>query len=135
MITSNNLFKTRLVLSFLGFLDATYLTIIHFQNQIPPCTTDGCETVLTSSYAEIAGIPIALLGALYYVAIFFSILTGRDSLAFFIVSLGFIASCILFSLQLFVIHAFCTYCLVSAGITTLLFITSILIWRQRGNSI
>lgn len=135
MNTLNNLSKTQLALSFLGFLDATYLTIVHFQNQIPPCTTDGCETVLTSAFAEVWGIPIALLGVLYYVSVFLCTLTGRTGLAVTLIGLGFAVSLVLFGLQLFVINAFCTYCLVSAGITTLLFISSIFVWRQRGNSI
>src|SRR5581483_587523 len=58
----------------LGFLDAAYLTIQHYQHVIPPCTTGGCETVLTSSFATIAGTPIALIGAGFYV--FIAILTG-----------------------------------------------------------
>ena len=135
MITSNNLSKTQLVLSFLGFLDAAYLTIVHFQNQIPPCTTDGCETVLTSSYAEIWGIPIALFGGLFYISVFFLVLADRKGLTLLLTGVGFVVSAVLFCLQLFVIDAFCTYCLVSAGITTLLFITSIFSWRQPGNSI
>jgi uncharacterized membrane protein len=56
-----------LFLSFAGFLDATYLTIQHFSGQIPPCTvTHGCEKVLTSQFAHVGPIPIALLGAGYF---------------------------------------------------------------------
>jgi len=50
----------------LGFFDATYLTVQHYQHAIPPCTIGGCETVLTSSFATLAGIPISLIGAGFY---------------------------------------------------------------------
>ena len=50
----------------LGFLDATYLTIQHYINRVPPCTIGGCETVLTSTYATLGQIPIALIGAIFY---------------------------------------------------------------------
>lgn len=64
------------ILALLGFVDATYLTILYYQNVIPPCSiAHGCETVLTSKYATIFfGIPTALLGAIYYLTIFISTL-------------------------------------------------------------
>lgn len=57
------------ILGFLGFLDAVYLTVLHYKNAIPPCTLSGCETVLTSHYATLAGIPISLIGAIYYLLV------------------------------------------------------------------
>ncbi len=66
---------TTLILAFLGFLDATYLTIEHYKNAVPPCSlAHGCETVLTSQYATIFGIPIALIGVGFYLVIM--VLTG-----------------------------------------------------------
>jgi uncharacterized membrane protein len=55
-----------LLFSLIGFLDALYLTIQHYSNSIPPCTIHGCEIVLTSQYATVAGIPIAAVGAGFY---------------------------------------------------------------------
>ncbi len=50
-----------------GLIDAIYLTIHHLTGEKVPCSvTGGCETVLTSSYAEIAGIPLATFGAIAY---------------------------------------------------------------------
>src|SRR5579872_6247498 len=57
------------ILGFLGFLDATYLTILHYKNTIPPCTLHGCEVVLSSVFATIGGVPIALIGAGYYLVV------------------------------------------------------------------
>ncbi|MDO8658841.1 MAG: vitamin K epoxide reductase family protein [Candidatus Levybacteria bacterium] len=56
--------------SFLGFLDAVYLTITHYQNVLPPCSLKlGCEKVLTSQFSTIIGIPISLLGSIYYLIV------------------------------------------------------------------
>lgn len=57
-------------LSFLGFLDAAYLSIKSFQGAIPACSiTEGCEKVLTSKYSKIGTIPISLPGAVFYVGV------------------------------------------------------------------
>lgn len=122
-----------LLLTLVGFFDALYLTIEHFLNSAPQCVvTSGCETVLTSQYAEIYGIPIALFGALYYATLFLlsiSFLNGGKKkifrAAFFLNSLGFLATLGLLFIMTQVLEALCIYCLVSAGTTTLLFITGI----------
>ncbi len=107
-----------LLFSFLGFLDLTYLTILHYKNVIPPCSLiNGCETVLTSKYSTIGSIPISLLGAGYYLAmiIISSILIYRKSLKYkafliFLTALGFIISIIYLSIQIFVLRQLCQYC-------------------------
>jgi uncharacterized membrane protein len=48
---------------------AAYLTFVHYAHSSPICTTGGCEKVQHSSYATLAGIPVALLGLLAYLAI------------------------------------------------------------------
>ncbi|PIN71897.1 hypothetical protein COV22_04575 [Candidatus Woesearchaeota archaeon CG10_big_fil_rev_8_21_14_0_10_47_5] len=92
---------------------------------------DGCEQVLHSTYATIFGIPIALFGALYYAAVFLltflyvdtknlAFLKGAVALPF----AGFVASAWFVYLQAFVLEAWCQYCLISALISTLLFLLS-----------
>src|SRR3990167_8415706 len=96
-----------LLLSFLGFWDATYLTILHYKNAFPPCTiTSGCETVLTSKYATILGIPIALIGSLFYLLLIgISILLLTDFKKIFVkilslmIFLGTLVSLILIYIQ------------------------------------
>jgi len=46
---------------------AAYLTYVHYSHTAPVCTTGGCETVQKSKYAELAGVPVALLGLITYV--------------------------------------------------------------------
>jgi uncharacterized membrane protein len=128
------------IFSFLGFADATYLTVGHYLTLPLPCTlTHGCEAVLTSRFATVGGLPIALLGAIYYLFILFLTLYLYTSdnpkmriarLVTLVTGIGLIVSCYLLYLQLAVIHALCMYCLGSATTTFLLFISSLFLVRS-----
>ncbi|MEK7615721.1 MAG: vitamin K epoxide reductase family protein [Patescibacteria group bacterium] len=130
MINSKTLSRLLLGLSLLGFVDAAYLTVSHYQNAIPPCTISGCETVLTSEYAVMFGVPLALLGALYYLTVFFLVLSNSVRVVVWLVGIGFVISLVLVGLQLFVLDAICQYCMISAATTTLLLIFSLLLLRS-----
>ena len=126
-----------LVIAVIGFADATYLTVEHYQNEIPPCTIGGCETVLTSVYASVLGIPMSLLGALYYLVIAVSLIVFLDAkkeLALRIPSLfsvfGLLASLWFTFLQIFIIKAFCPYCAVSAITSITIFIFSVYLLKK-----
>ncbi len=119
-----------LAVSFVGFLDAAYLTAAHFLRFSPPCSIlNGCDTVTTSAYAFILGIPVALLGAMYYGGIFLAVILYLESgntailkLAAYGTLVGLLASIWFVSVQIFILDALCLYCMVSAGTSTLLFI-------------
>jgi uncharacterized membrane protein len=121
------LFAAIALFSLTGLIDAIYLTVKHMTGGVVPCSLTGsCEQVLNSSYATIAGIPLAALGALAYFTVF-SLATlaafGNEqarSILFYVVALMLAFSIWLFILQAFVLHAFCQYCLLSAGITLLI---------------
>ncbi|MBI2031771.1 MAG: vitamin K epoxide reductase family protein [Candidatus Levybacteria bacterium] len=125
-------------LAFLGFLDATYLTILHYKNAFPPCTiTKGCETVLTSQFATIFGVPIALLGSLFYVSIIAVCLmfyhNSRkifSNAIFFIAATGVIASILLFYIQLAILKNFCQYCVLSEIINLSIFFLSYSLFKK-----
>jgi len=127
-----------LLTTFIGFADAAYLTAKHYAGSIPPCSlTNGCEAVLTSAYATVGNIPIALAGSIYYLALFVAGVIYLDTknarvlkAAAYITFIGFIASAILVGLQTLVIKAFCLYCLASAGTSTLLFVLGIIILKK-----
>jgi len=118
--------------SFLGLIDASYLAAKHYTRTIPPCAiVKGCEVVTTSQYATIGGISVALLGAIYYLAVLVISIaiidTKSDRLKKFLARfsvIGLLASIWFISLQLFVIKALCLYCLVSAFSSTTIFITA-----------
>ncbi len=118
-----------LVVALLGFADATYLTVEHFQNRIPPCSVGGCEVVLTSAFSTILGVPVSLLGAIYYLLILvgvFAYIESKNVKVFkwtlLITAFGFGMSLWFLILQAFVLKAYCYYCLGSALTSTVLFI-------------
>lgn len=107
-----------------GLVDSAYLTIKHITDEPVPCSIiAGCETVLTSPYAEIWGIPLAAFGALaYFVAFSLAILVafGNRSLwSIFGIQVVFMAGFTvwLLYLQAYIIGAFCQFCLISAATT------------------
>lgn len=56
-----------------GMIDSIYLTMEHYSNEIPPCSTSiwvDCGKVLRSEYATIGAIPISLFGLVFYSTIF-----------------------------------------------------------------
>ena len=122
-----------LLFSFLGFLDSTYLTAKHYLGFSVNCSLiHGCEEVLNSSYATFFGIPVALAGAIYYVAIFLCLIAFIDRKKFLfwrIATLlpvaGFLVTLWLVGVQAFILQAFCLYCLFSAFFTTILFLLSV----------
>jgi uncharacterized membrane protein len=116
------------VVALIGIADAIYLTVHHYTGEKVPCSiVAGCEQVLTSSYAEIAGIPLAALGALgYFTAFSLCVLAAfgnRSMWKIFGVQVTVMAifTAWLIYLQAFVIEAFCQFCLASAAITFTLF--------------
>jgi uncharacterized membrane protein len=97
---------------------ATYLTVVHLAGGTPACAiAHGCATVQKSSYAELAGVPVALLGALGYLAILGTLLrdgeAARTATAFLaIAGLGF--SAWLTYVEVFRLEAICVWCVGSA---------------------
>ena len=114
-------------LSLVGLADAIYLTIEHITGQSVRCTIiAGCSEVLSSSYAVIGGIPVAMIGAFAYFIVFsFAILFlfgyKFTRLPLLVLVAGmFLATLWFVYLQAFVIRAFCQFCLLSAAVTTLI---------------
>ena len=125
----NSIVIIALVVALVGFADATYLTIEHFRNVIPPCTTSGCEEVLTSGYSVVAGVPVSLGGAIYYLLVMVGLFAYLDAknlkllkAVFLFTVVGLLASLWFIYVQAFILGAYCQYCLVSAGTSTLLFL-------------
>ncbi|PIR04483.1 MAG: hypothetical protein COV59_00710 [Candidatus Magasanikbacteria bacterium CG11_big_fil_rev_8_21_14_0_20_39_34] len=118
-----------LVLGLIGFADATYLTFKHLNGALGCSFSTGCETVLSSKYATIFGIPVALPGVLYYLSLIFLSLLYFDkknplciTLLSHLTWIGLLASIWFEYLQIFVIRANCPFCLISASTSLILFI-------------
>ena len=101
------------------------------------CAVGSCETVQTSKWATFLGFPVGAWGVAYYVGVLALALiglTGRyaDSRRLSEILVGVTAFGLVFSLwltylELFVIHAICQWCVVSAILATILFVLS---WRD-----
>ena len=108
---------------------AAYLTIVHYTGAAPACAiAHGCEVVQSSAYAKLAGIPVALLGVVGYLAILASLVrddeSARTATAFLsIVGLGF--SAWLTYVEVGELNAICIWCVGSAICMTLLAVLSV----------
>ena len=92
---------------------AAYLTYVHYAHTAPVCTTGGCEKVQKSRYAELGGVPVALLGLVMYVVLLATTVVRGVTAAFaaVLVALGGLAfSGYLLWAQLARIHAICQWC-------------------------
>lgn len=138
---SNKLAILLFAIALLGFADASYLTIEHYSGVIPPCSvTSGCETVLTSAYSTVLGIPVALGGAIYYLFILISIFIYFESKnnkalkwSLLLTIPGFIASLWFVYVQVFILHSYCIYCLGSFSTSTILFVIAMYIFREKSD--
>src|ERR1700690_590591 len=124
-MSSRALRITLIVLTLLGLAVASYLTYVHYAGIKPACTAgESCTKVQTSIYSKLAGVPVALIGLLGYIAILASLLapetetTRLATMAFTLVGFGF--SAYLTYRELFSIHAICEWCATSAGIMTIM---------------
>jgi uncharacterized membrane protein len=125
-----------------GVAIAGYLTWQHLAGEIPPCgPVRGCETVLTSPYAVIAGIPVALGGALV------SALTLAGALAWwlradrrglivaYVAGLASLAALAYLSfLEVAVIHAVCAWCVTYLGTVLGGWLLAVAAYRSAGSN-
>lgn len=120
-----------LLLSIVGVLDALYLSWEKLFNTDVFCGgSSSCETVNSSVYSELYGIPIAYLGFLLYFAIILILFLEKRKfipyeisvfLLFGITFIGSLFSIYLTFIEFAVIKAICPYCFLSALIMLLLF--------------
>ncbi len=129
-MSASRLRVAAIVVALVGIGISGYLTYVHYAGIEPICAASGgCEKVQSSKYAELAGIPVALLGLIGYVTILAATLV-RGELArmaassLSIAGLGF--SIYLTYLELFEIEAICQWCVASAIAMTLLTILTVL---------
>jgi uncharacterized membrane protein len=112
------------VVALIGLGIAGYLTVVRYSGGSPVCAiAHGCETVQKSRYAELAGVPVALLGLGGYLAIL-GLLVHDDELArtvaAFVALAGFGFSAWLTYVEVARLDAICIWCVGSAICMTLL---------------
>lgn len=129
------------LLALVGLFVATYLTLFKLGviGQLA-CAVGSCETVQLSRWATFLGVPVAAWGIGYYVVVLTLSMAGTmerweesPSLAVGLVLLtawGALFSLWLTALELFVIHAICQWCVISALLSVSLFVVALLDWRD-----
>ena len=124
---------TLAVLAVAGAAVSGYLVWHRYAGGELLCTTGGCETVQDSAYAQVAGIPVALLGLAAYTAIGATVLVVavEARLAGAVLALsGVVFSAYLLVVQLAVIDAVCIWCVANDVIVSLVAAAALL--RLRG---
>ena len=120
----------------IGALLATYLTLHRFGFiGTLVCGAGSCETVQASKWASFVGVPVPLIGLAGYLTLFVVALLGIQPgwehrralpwLLFLLADVGFLFSLYLSYLEMYVIHAWCRWCIVSAIIATLIWLFSL----------
>jgi uncharacterized membrane protein len=135
-MTDPRLRRTIAILATAGIGIAGYLTDVHYFGLAPICgISHGCETVQSSPYAFLAGVPVALLGLIAYLILLGSSLFAgeRARLTGFGVSLiAFVFSAYLTYREVFTIHAICSWCVSSAIVFALLAaVNTARVWGRR----
>jgi uncharacterized membrane protein len=116
-------------LALAGFADALYLTWFHYDPAVRACVGSGsCEAVNGSRFAVLAGVPVALIGAVGYGLIVAALAAGRWGppagrrpavyATYALAAAGTAFSLYLTAIEAFVLHAYCTWCLLSAVLMT-----------------
>lgn len=132
------------ILAVPGLLLAHYLLLFHEGVLLLSCSASGwddCGSVSgpTAQYAAVGPVPVALIGLIGYAAIFlitwlkdWEVLRHRylPELILGVTGCGFLFTIGLTLLEAFVLHAFCRYCLVSAGLITACFFLAVSYFRS-----
>src|SRR3989344_5098079 len=134
-----------LFLALLGIIDSGYLTYEHYAKTIPPCSTNvfiDCRKVLGSHYSYFFGIPLALIGLIHYLILFFisliSLKTKSKIFSYLVIlqsTIGVFASIYFMYLQLIIIKSLCLYCTFSAIISFIIFSLVMIFMRKEKREI
>lgn len=125
-MTSRPLRIVMIAIATIGLGVASYLTYVHYSGEPPLCSTthNTCLKVQTSIYSELAGVPVALIGLIGYIAILGSLLIPESEESRFatmgLTVIGFGFSAYLTYRELFSLHEICEWCVSSAIMMTIL---------------
>lgn len=129
------------MISLVGLFIAIYLTLykLGIIGSLACTNLGSCETVQLSRWATFLGMPVAAWGIGFYLAMLAASVVGTldsyetspaISLVLMVMTgVGVLFSAYLTALELWVIHAICFYCVVSAILVTILFVIAVLDWR------
>ena len=117
------------VLAFVGLGIAAYLTAVRYTGATIACTTGGCEKVQSSEYAEVAGVPVAVIGLVGYALLLATAFVPGElgALAAAGLALGGFAFCAyLVYVQIALVDAICHWCIANDAVMLVLLGVSLL---------
>ena len=130
------LYRISIGLAILGALVSIYMTIFKLTENPGMCLGNGgCSVVNNSIYAQVYGIPVAVIGVGGYLAILISLLLRTRSsffeangtmVVFGLALVGFLFTAYLIYVEVALIHALCPFCVTSQATMTVLFILSLI---------
>jgi uncharacterized membrane protein len=132
-MTADRLTGAAAVIAAAGLAIAAYLTYVHYAGIDAVCSTGGCERVQSSDYAQLAGLPVALLGLAGYAGILVALRMRGEAAraaAAFLALVGFGYSAYLTWIELARIDAVCQWCVASAGCMTALAVLATARWLK-----
>ena len=128
--------RLALALTIIGLLVSIYMTIFKITSNDKMCIGwKDCSVVNASTYSELTGIPVAVIGVASYLALlavqwlerkpgFFQ---ENGSMIFFALSVtGFLFTLYLIYVEIVLIKAYCPFCITSQVTMTLIFILSVI---------
>jgi len=130
-----------MVMAIIGICDTSYLTYAHYEDKILNCfghtQVNSCQVVAQSAYSTVLGVPISLIGLAFYIFVLtISWMSLKDKFTFLLNTLlplsvlAFLFSIRLTYLQVYVIQSICYYCLISAFISIMLLLVSMVIYQK-----
>jgi uncharacterized membrane protein len=129
------------LLSLLGLFVSAYLYLYKIGKiGTLACGTGGCETVQASAWSRFGGVEVALIGVVGYAALLLVSLTSLQpalaarrwpaTMMAVLAGIGVAFTVYLTSIELFVIHAICRWCVGSAAIIVSIFAVALLDLRS-----
>ncbi|SRR6266498_2919515 len=125
-----------IALTMIGLLVSIYMTIYKITLNDSMCIgSGGCKAVNESPYAEVNGIPVALIGVGGYLAILavllleprINFLQQNGTMIFFGLSLvGFLFTLYLIFVEVALLKKYCPFCITSQTAMTIIFILSVI---------
>jgi len=126
-----------LVLAFCGFFVAKHIRTQKIKDKPLVCMVGfDCHAVVHSDYSRFMGVPVEALGMVYYASVFifylllaiFEVVLSVNFLNFIILTslIAVLFSVYLIIVQIFVLRKGCSWCFVSALLSILIFVLSVI---------
>ena len=128
------------LLALLGLFDAAYLALERVTGGPIVCPVGGgCETVQSSTYALLFGVPVAFIGVAGYAALLVVALVSLqdrnlgsispDALLLALASIALLAGVYFMYVQVALIGAICFWCAMAALLDLLIWLAALANWR------